>query len=136
VVELAEAGLASEARLEAAARRAAVDPGSCRGQDSGAAQRRSFRHREGMGEPPAAESRQQGSEGLAGHMAKRGKRDSPARVKVRKRRDAEGERSPRARAGRKGANEGDGGIATVMSSDERQKLTIDPVGPWISGARP
>ena len=90
----------------------------------------------GLAESAAAETRQRLSEGLAGHMAKRGKRDSPARVKVRKRRDAEGERSPRARAGRKGANEGDGRIATVMSSDESLKLTIDPVRPWISGARP
>ena len=129
-------GLASEAWLEAAARRASGRPRIMPGQDSGAGPGRSFRHREGMGEPAAAKSRQRPSEGLAGHMAKRGKRDSPARVKVRKRRDAEGERSPRARAGRKGANEGDGRIATVMSSDESQELTIDPVGPWISGARP
>ena len=41
--------LASEAWLEAAARRAAVDPGSCRGKTSGAVQGRSVRHREGMG---------------------------------------------------------------------------------------
>ena len=125
-------GPAGSRRLEGSGR-----PRSCRGQDSGAGPGRSFRHREGIAGSRRRPKAVSGLlKGLAGHMAKSGKRDSPARVKVRKRRDAEGERSPRARAGRKGANEGDGGIATVMSSDKSQELTIDPVGPWISGARP
>ncbi len=114
--------------------RRAVDPGSYRGKTQARVQGGHSALGRAMGSR-RLQSRRRPSEGLAGHMAKRGKRDSPARVKVRKRRDAEGERSPRARARRKGANEGDGRTATVMSSDESQELTMDPVGSSISGAR-
>ena len=73
--------LASEARLEPAARRAAVDPGSCRGQDSGAAQggHSAIGRACGAGgyrNPSAA------SEGLARHMAKSGKRSGPGRQRA------------------------------------------------------
>jgi hypothetical protein len=81
------AGLASEARLEAAARRASGRPVIKPGQDSGAAQRRSFRHREGWGGSQAAvESRQRGSEdrgeGMGGRQGRAGRRSGPGRQRV------------------------------------------------------
>ena len=84
-----------------------------------------------MGEPPRPKAGSGLLKGLAGHMAKSGKLDSPARVKVRKRRDAEGERSPKGEGRAKGGERArwrdrDCHVVTrIPQADNRSRRALD-----------